>query len=231
MRGKRKIGCCMSQSIKFCRSKGGVSKFPTHLEMGIHIGMNLLFFHIMSMWVNLEDFCWHDALTCTNKIQSYTSKIVVYFVSKSLDSFQDLIWRSKSLWIQISKQYWNVLTRGIKKHNHIIIIFVTMLELSNSFCICPFFPFAIVAIIANKFSTRKLSCYGGSIWQILLVVTTMFGPNQSNVINICHGLRTFGSPWIQMPINICYNAKNGKEPEMILIKSKLKQKQLIICKR
>jgi hypothetical protein len=30
------------------------------------------------------------------KIQSFTSKIVVYFVSKSLDSFQDLIWRSKS---------------------------------------------------------------------------------------------------------------------------------------
>jgi hypothetical protein len=106
-----------------------------------------------------------------------------------------------------------------------------MLESSNSFCICPFLPFAIVAIIANKFSTRKLSCYGGSIWQILLVVTIMFGPNQSNVINICHGLQTFGAPRIQMPINICYNAKNGKEPEMILIKSKLKQKQLIICKR
>jgi hypothetical protein len=38
----------------------------------------------------------------------------------------------------------------------------------------------------------------------------MFGPNQSNVINICHGLQTFGAPKIQMSINICYNAKNGK---------------------
>jgi inner membrane protein involved in colicin E2 resistance len=85
-----------------------------------------------------------------------------------------------------------------------------MLESSNSFCICPFLPFAIVAIIANKFSTRKLSCYGGSIWQILLVVTIMFGPNQSNVINICHGLQTFGAPRIQMPINICKKWKRAR---------------------
>jgi hypothetical protein len=107
-----------------------------------------------------------------------------------------------------------------------------MLELFNSFCICPFFPFAMVAIIANKFSTRKLSLLWWDNWQILLVVTIMFGPNQSNVINICHGLRTFGAPRIQKwPLTHATMRKIGKEPEMILIKSKLKQKQLIICKR